>query len=93
MCLLITIFLVINSFKNNQPRELQWQPDGSWLIGQKSQQIKAKLQAGSVVTPYFSSLNFKLENNRTLNVILFKDNVDAEKYRQLRVRMKVEGIH
>lgn len=76
-------------------------PDGDWLIRQTNNMnaalinepfIKAKLKAGSVVTPFFASLNFVLENKKNINIILFKDNIDFEKFRQLRVRLKVEGI-
>ncbi|VAW63094.1 hypothetical protein MNBD_GAMMA11-3018 [hydrothermal vent metagenome] len=45
-------------------------------------------------TLFFSSIScwFKPENRKYLSVLLFKDNVDREKFRQLRVRVKVEGI-
>jgi len=42
-----------------------------------------------VVTPFFAALKFSLENNKKMNVVLFKDNIEVEKFRQLRVRMKV----
>ena len=90
--LLILLVLVVYSVKNNTTRQLQWQDDGSWLIRRNNQSIKAVLLSGSVVTSFFSALNFKLENNKNLNVIIFKDSIDHEKFRQLRVRMKVEGI-
>ncbi|VAW59715.1 hypothetical protein MNBD_GAMMA08-1173 [hydrothermal vent metagenome] len=45
-----------------------------------------------MVTPFFAALKFKLENKKTLNIILFSDSLDAEKFRQLRLRLKVQGI-
>ena len=90
--LLCLVFLMVQSLKNNINRRLQWQPDGSWLITHNCFQQKAKLQQGSVITAFFASLKFKLENNKKLTVIIFNDNINAEKFRQLRVRLKVEGI-
>ena len=84
--------LVFLSLKNNKQRNFQWQPDGSWLITDNKQQYSANLKLGSVVTVFFASLVFTLENKKTLTVIIFKDNINAEKFRQLRVRLKVEGI-
>ncbi len=40
---------------------------------------------------YFSRW-IKPENSKYLSVLLFKDNIEEEKFRQLRVRLKVEGI-
>ncbi len=90
--LLLLMVLVRVSIKNNQPRTLQWQPDGAWIINQKGNKYSARLQSGSVVSLFFAALNFKLNNGKRLNIIIFKDNIDADKFRQLRVRMKVEGI-
>lgn len=92
----VLLFFLINmvrhSIKNNSPRKLQWCADGSWFITQDCNRLKARLRPGSVVTPFFSSLNFKLDNNKSLNVLIFPDNIDEEKFRQLRVRIKVEGL-
>ncbi len=82
------IVFIYSALQDNVTRELQWQPHGEWLISQK----KAELQPGSVVTPFFASLKFKIENQKNINVIIFKDNIDAEKFRQLRVRMTVETM-
>jgi len=84
--------LVLQSLKNNKQRHLQWQPDGGWLITDNKQQQSASLQQGSVVTNFFASLNFNLQNKKAITVVIFKDNINAEKFRQLRVRLKVEGI-
>lgn len=93
----LILFIALSLFvffaiRNNCQRTLQWQPDGQWLIEWDENKCAATLQSGSVVTPFFAALNFKLENKSSLNIILFKDNMDKDKFRQLRVRMKVEGI-
>ncbi len=90
--LVVLSVFVTDSMSNNTYRELHWRTDGSWLIMKNKQKFEARLLAGSVVTPYFTSLNFRLENNKKYNVILFKDSINSEKFRQLRVRMKVEGL-
>ncbi|MCW8935387.1 MAG: hypothetical protein OQK98_11740 [Gammaproteobacteria bacterium] len=89
---ILLIYISYKSFKINTASELQWQKDGSWLVTQNNQTHKAKLKSGSVVTACFASLNFLFENNSNKTVVLFSDNVDSEKFRQLRVRMKVEGV-
>jgi len=90
--LLMTILVI--SLKNNCHRSFHWKADQTWTIVQMHDQfqINAQLLPGSVVTSFAAVLNFKLENNKRLNVLLFKDNIDAEAFRKLRVRLKVEGI-
>ncbi len=81
--------LLFFDIRNNQCRELQWQPDGGWLIDHRL----ANLLPGSVITYFFAALRFKLEDKSIINVIIFKDNIDMQKFRQLRVRLKVEGLN
>jgi len=77
---------------NRTSHKLHWQADGSWLVSKNNESNKAVLTQGSVVTPYFASLNFEFENKHKETVLIFKDNINPEKFRQLRVRLKVEGI-
>jgi len=89
------ILLLSISFKlliSHTSHKLHWLADGSWQVSKNDESNKAVLSQGSVVTPYFASLNFELENKRKETVLIFKDNIDPEKFRQLRVRLKVEGI-
>ncbi len=92
LLLVVLMALTMQSLGNNKIRYLQWKPDGRWLIGEGNEQVAARLLQGSVVMPFFSSLKFKLENKQSLTIIIFKDSIDKEKFRQLRVRLKVEGI-
>jgi membrane-bound toxin of toxin-antitoxin system len=91
MLLIALVYYVYDSLKINISRELQWQADGRWLIREKNIQQIVILQPGSVVTAFFALLKFKKENNKLKYVLLFEDNVNAEKFRKLRVRLKVEG--
>ena len=120
-------YLAVCELKNNRLRQFHFREDGSWLIYDdalksdmpENEAVCAQLMQGSVVTPYFALLNFKLgtpvefnevsvmsiadvylfiagwiksENRKYLSVLLFSDNIEEEKFRQLRVRLKVEGI-
>lgn len=95
---LFLMAMLLKSLKNNCHRSFHWKADQSWSIvqkydhGQEQFQMGAQLLPGSVVTAFAAVLNFKIENNNNLYVILFKDNIDAEAFRKLRVRLKVEGI-
>ena len=86
------MLLVFYSNKKNVNCELQWKANGSWLIRLGNEVLKAELKSGSVVTPVFSLLKFVLDDNKNFTVILFKDSIDIEKFRQLRVRINVEGL-
>ena len=81
----------MNALKNNRQREFSLQVDGGWVIKQDDQKYNAELSSGCVVTPFFTLMNFKLENSKTLNLLLFRDNIETNAFRQLRVRLKVEG--
>ena len=92
--LFLSIVFVISTLytlKNNRQRELSLQSDGTWLIKQNGQKYIAELSSGSVVTPFFTVMNLKLENRKNLNLLLFRDNINPDAFRQLRVRLKVEG--
>jgi len=51
------------------------------------------LSAGNVVTTLFVSMNFVLANGKKQSLFLFKDSLDAEQFRRLRVRLKVQATH
>jgi len=96
----ISVFLYIflmyttySAFSNNQAYELLWQEHNSWLITQHNLRSMAELCDSSVITSVCAVLNFKLENGKRQSILLFKDSVDAESFRRLRVRIKVQGIN
>ena len=90
------IFLIlatIKSLNNNQTLNLLWQQNDDWFISNDHHFVSAKLCNSSVITSFFSILNFKFEDGRRQSVLIFKDNIDAESFRRLRVRVKVQGIN
>jgi len=89
---MIIVLSIILALKNNQARVLHWQSNNTWLIEQDEQQLSASLLKGSVMTPFFGVLNFKCDNGKRINVVIFKDALNYHAFRKLRVKLKVEGI-
>ena len=85
-------YLAHHAFNNNQQYELHWQENGQWIIAQNNHRATADLCDSSVVTSICSVLNFKREDGRLQSILLFKDNIDSESFRRLRVRVKVQGL-
>ena len=89
--LVLLAYVTVRALQNNQQRELFWKPDGSWLITHNNNQLEVELLSGSVVTSFFAILNFKHKKTKCIHVLLFKDNIDKQMFRKLRVKVKVEG--
>jgi len=87
------IYITYVALNNNRKFELHWQDNGDWMIVQGHKLVPAKLTDSSVFTSFCSILNFKLEDGRQQTVLIFQDNIDAEMFRRLRVRVKVQGIN
>ena len=81
------------SLLRNSAKTLLWQADGSWVISARGESQAAMLSAGNVVTTLFVSMNFVLANGKKQSLFLFKDSLDAEQFRRLRVRLKVQATH
>ena len=55
-------------------------------------EVAGKLAGDSLVTAHFSVLNLQQEDaRRRFSVVVFQDSLDAEKFRELRVRLKWGG--
>ena len=93
MLFIFLILITVKALNNNQEIDLNWQQNGHWVIARDHQLMPAKLCDSSVITSFCSILNFKFENGRRQSVLIFKDNIDAESFRRLRVRVKVQGIN
>ena len=85
-------YLAHRALNNNQEYKLHWQENGQWIVTQNNCHATAELCESSVVTSICSVLNFKREDGRLQSILLFKDNIDGESFRRLRVRVKVQGI-
>lgn len=79
-----------NSLLKNTEKTILWQADGLWLLSVHGESHKAMLGTGNVVTTLFVSLNFVFANGKKHTLFLFKDSLDAEQFRRLRVKLKVQ---
>jgi toxin CptA len=72
---------------------LTWQTDGEWLLETvDGKQFPASLHESTYVHPWLVVLNFRREDDRRmLSFTLPPDALDAETFRELRVRLKVAG--
>ena len=91
-CLVVLIYVGQKSYrKHNQSRLLIWKQANDWLISASGIMQPMQLQASSFISLWLAILNFKSENRTGVSLILFSDAVDKQQFRQLRVRLKVEG--
>jgi len=70
---------------------LTWADDNQWTVDVNNQQSTAELQASSFISVRLALLNFKDEAGRSFSVPVFSDSINAEQFRQLRVRLRVEN--
>ena len=89
---LVLIVVIYFSLKNNRERVIHSQADNVWLLGWGENTINARLVDGTVVTPFFVILNFRCDNGEYKKEVVFKDSLEFDVYRKLRVKLKVEGI-
>jgi len=89
----LLIYTSYSALINNREYGLHWQDNSDWMIAQYHMLVPARLCDSSVITSICCVLNFRLEDGNRQSVLLFKDNIDAESYRRLRVRVKVQGIN
>ncbi len=77
--------------RRNIQTELQWKPDGQWLLRHQLTTYQVRLSTDSLITPWLTILNFKSNDGRKFTVTIVKDNINKEDFRRLRVRLKVEA--
>lgn len=72
---------------------LIWKSDGDWILETtEGETLNATLHESTYVHPWLVVLNFRLENKRDLlSFALAPDALDAETFRELRVRLKTAG--
>ena len=73
-------------------RCLTWQEDGEWLLTMKGNtQVLARLLPSSFNHPWLVILNFQFsEIGKVRSVVLLKDSLPTDAFRQLRRRLTVE---
>ncbi|WP_455211588.1 protein YgfX [Kaarinaea lacus] len=76
---------------------LTWQSDDDWEISTRTgQEVLAYLLPSSTCHPSFVALNFRTERknwlDRMISVVILKDAVDREVFRQLRVRLRTRFV-
>lgn len=75
----------------NSIQGLQFLPDGSCVVRYSSGEHMAQIQGDSTITTLVSVLRFKVPQNRQASIVIFKDAVSPEIYRQLLVWLKCFG--
>jgi toxin CptA len=63
-------------------------PDGRWRVWCDGGIYDAELADGCLVSPTLTILPLRIESRRTKYVLLTTDNVDADSFRRLRVRLR-----
>jgi len=67
---------------------LEWRADGSWLLTARNGiNMSPALKADSYVHPALVILNFSGTGNRLLSIVLFRDSLDHDTFRRLRLRL------
>lgn len=74
-----------------QPKRIIWHEQNNWKIIEMGCEHECELLNNSFIMPWLAILNLKLANNKTKSVVIFKDAIDKEQFRKLRVRLKVEA--
>lgn len=71
-----------------------WEGSGRWrLYSATGESHDALLSEQSVVTPAIGLLHFRLlAKGGWRNVIILPDNIDHDRYRRFRVRLRLEGV-
>ncbi len=62
------------------------------LAGREEKFDLIEVLPSTVVTPYFSILNFKIHENKKQTILIIKDGLTADNYRKLVVLLKMVGL-
>jgi toxin CptA len=90
--LAISLVVVLRGRGIGNVSSLTWKDGGEWALKlDNGTEYETQLLPSSYVNPWLVVLNFhKAENNRGRSVTLFRDALDPESFRRLRVRLGVE---
>lgn len=91
--LLISMVITLQRGGVGAIKSLTWKNEAEWVIEFKNGiQYESQLLPSSFVSPWLVVLNFKrVSGHPRLSVTLFRDALDGESFRRLRVRVGIEG--
>ena len=89
----VSMFVVLRGKGLANANILTWKEGGEWVLElSDGTQYETYLLPSSYVSPWLVVLNFsKAENQRGRSVTLFRDALDEETFRRLRVRLGMGG--
>lgn len=71
---------------------LVWDSEERWMLRRRNgQMLQARLLGDSLVLPFLVVLNFKPAHGRRFSVVLLGDSLPPERFRQLRVRLRISS--
>lgn len=71
---------------------LTWDHEDRWFARRRDGQVEqVRLLGDSLLLPALVVLNFKSPNRRRFSVVLIEDCLPAERFRQLRVRLRISS--
>lgn len=94
--LLIVICGVVCLFVYKAESKLQsivWQEGNHWLLNFDNQTLVAELNESSFAISWLLILNFTADNGARCSRVVCYDSLDSKIFRQLKVRLKVEGLN
>lgn len=93
VALLVGMILTLQKGGVRAIRTMTWKEGKDWVIEFKNNtQYETQLLPSSFVSPWLVVLNFKKTDEQPRrSVTLFRDTLDGESFRRLRVRLNVDG--
>jgi len=91
LVLLVLMILYRDYLLQGKCFSLVWQEENNWVLLMDHQSMQAQLCRGSFNSGCLMLLNFRLDNGEYKTLMFLPCEVDADNYRRLRVRFKVEG--
>lgn len=73
--------------------QLTWDGDNHWFVRRRAGHVQqVTLLGDSLVLSWLVVLNFKPERGRRFSVVLFGDSLPPDRFRQLRMRLRISGV-
>jgi hypothetical protein len=84
---------VIHAQQPNTVKRLTWRADGEWLLELVSgEKLEAELLPNAYVHAWLVTLIFRRQaSGEKIRLVLFRDALEAEMFRRLRVRLRLEA--